>query len=396
MAPRRLPRQPAGSDVAAGSGRRSARRYGGRIDPPSILDAQVVLPCADLGPTVAFFTERLGFRVRTIWPADAPAHAVVAGAGLLLLLEPGDGPPGWLRLRCADPDAVAGGLRTLVAPNGTRVDLLDADPPLVIPPLVPELVVSRAGDGAAWGDGRAGMQYRDLIPGRQGGRFIASHIRIPDAGPVPDYVHFHDIRLQLIFCRRGWVRLVYEDQGPPFVLHEGDCVLQPPRIRHRVLDCSAGMEVVELGCPADHETHADATLVLPTDRVDADRDFGGQRFARHVAAEATWTPWRFGGFEQRDVGIAAATDGLAGVRVVRRAGPSAGPSAGAAWRHGGELLFLFVLDGAITLRLTGAAPIVLGVDDSVTVPAGVAHALTDASVDAQLLEVSLPAVLAEA
>ena len=34
--------------------------------------------------------------------------------------------------------------------------------------------------------GRAGMVYRDLIPDRLGGAFIASHITIPEGGPVPD------------------------------------------------------------------------------------------------------------------------------------------------------------------------------------------------------------------
>jgi hypothetical protein len=62
------------------------------------------------------------------------------------------------------------------------------------------------------------MHYRDLLPSRQGGRFIASHIRIPDGGPVADDVHHHDVRFQLIHCVAGWVRLVYEDQGEPFVL----------------------------------------------------------------------------------------------------------------------------------------------------------------------------------
>ena len=56
--------------------------------------------------------------------------------------------------------------------------------------------------------GRAGMEYRDLIPDRLGGRFIASHIRITDGGPVPDSVHFHDIGFQVIVCRAGWVRVV--------------------------------------------------------------------------------------------------------------------------------------------------------------------------------------------
>ena len=42
-------------------------------------------------------------------------------------------------------------------------------------------------------------------PDRLGGRFIASHIRIEQGGPVPDYVHFHKIRFQMIYMTRGWV-----------------------------------------------------------------------------------------------------------------------------------------------------------------------------------------------
>ena len=164
------------------------------------------------------------------------------------------------------------GGRQLTAPNGTLIRLVDADPPLVLPPLVPSLVVTRMGDDPHWGAGRAGMGYRDLIPDRQGGRFIASHIRIPEAGPVPDWVHFHKIRFQMIYCYRGWARLVYEDQGEPFILQAGDCVLQPPEIRHRVLESSAGLEVIEIGCPARHDTLADHDLPLPTAAFRPDRD----------------------------------------------------------------------------------------------------------------------------
>src|SRR5690349_7367988 len=101
------------------------------------------------------------------------------------------------------------------------------------------------------------MRYRDLLPGRQGGRFIASAIRIDQGGPVPDYVHYHRVRFQLLYCVRGWVRVVYEGQGDPFVMAPGDCVLQPPRIRHRVLESSPGLEVIEVAGPAEHETLAD-------------------------------------------------------------------------------------------------------------------------------------------
>src|SRR5262245_36964241 len=163
----------------------------------------------------------------------------------------------------------------------------------------------------AWYEGRAGMQYRDLIPGRLGGRFIASHIRILEGGETQDYVHYHKARFQMIYCKTGWARLVYEDQGPPFTFKAGDCVLQPPESRHRVLESSAGLEVIEVTCPAEYETCADHELQLPTPEVLPERLFGGQRFTLHRASEASWAPWRLDGFEARDTGITVATNGLA-------------------------------------------------------------------------------------
>ena len=165
---------------------------------------------------------------------------------------------------------------------------------------------------------------------------------------MPDYVHRHRVRFQLIYCYRGWVRVVYEDQGPPFVLQAGDAVLQPPEIRHRVLESSAGLEVIEVSCPAEHETLADLELELPTPVARPERDFGGQRFVRHQASRADWAPWRVPGFEARDLGIAAATRGLPGAQVVRRARGRPGlPGADAPLRtHDAELLFNFVLTGA--------------------------------------------------
>ena len=73
---------------------------------------------------------------------------------------------------------------------------------------------------------------------------------------MADYVHYHNVRFQIIYCYKGWVRVVYEDQGTPFVLQAGDCVLQPPRIRHRVIESSPGLEVIEIASPAEHETFA--------------------------------------------------------------------------------------------------------------------------------------------
>src|SRR4029078_9606550 len=104
---------------------------------------------------------------------------------------------------------------------------------------------------------RVGIVYPHLIPRRLGGRYIASHISIPEGGPVADWVHYHRIALQIIYVRRGWVRVVYPDGCEPFVMREGDLVIQPPEVRHRVLESSDGLEVIEISAPAVHATYAD-------------------------------------------------------------------------------------------------------------------------------------------
>ncbi len=343
---------------------------------PQGVVAEVQLRCDDLGPTLAFFIGELGFRIETIFPADDPRTASLSGHGLRLRLAPGAGDPGLIR--------VTGAPRTLTAPNGTRIEFVDPDPPVVVPALKPEFIVTRAIDGPAAGEGRAGMLYRDLIPGRLGGRFIASHIAIPQGGPVADWVHFHKIRFQMIFCRSGWARLVYEDQGPPFLLRAGDCVLQPPRIRHRVLESSSAFEVVEIGCPALHETLADHAMTLPTGCLDPDRDFGGQRFLHAIAAETAWTRSGFDGFEARETGMAAATGGLADVRTLRPAGETGFKAP----PHDGELMFGFLLAGSATLGCRGEH--VLGPADAFVVPAGGPWGMSGASTELELLLVELP------
>ena len=355
---------------------------------PQISAAQILLPCTDLAAELAFFTGRLGFKVNLIMPADSPALAVISGYGLTLRLErrkdAGNQTPLQLRLLCDLSALPAGTPEELTAPSGTRLHLVDVQPPMIVPEGAQEFVLSKGG-ADAWGVGRAGMQYRDLIPSRLGGRFIASHIRIPVGGPVPDYVHFHKIRFQMIFCRTGWAKLVYEDQGEPFLLEAGDCVLQPPEIRHRVLEASDGLEVVEIGCPAVHETFADNNMELPTAHVIPDRLYGDQRFVRHIAAEANWVPWHLPGFEARDLGIAAATDGLAGVRVVRAPRATRVETA----PHGGEFLFYFVLQGALGFAGGALGTHALTGGDSVVIPNDAAYSL-DASAGAEFLEVMLP------
>ena len=139
------------------------------------------------------------------------------------------------------------------------------------------IVISRLGDNGDGHTGRASMIYRDLIPGRWDGRFVASHIAVPDGGEVPDDVHHHEVDFQFLAVRSGWVDVLYEGQGDVIRMQPGDIVLQPPGIRHRVLATSPGFDIVELGCPADHLTTFDHEMTLPNGTY-GDHLWGGQRF----------------------------------------------------------------------------------------------------------------------
>jgi thiamine kinase-like enzyme/quercetin dioxygenase-like cupin family protein len=336
----------------------AAPSTGAREPLPLIASAAVALPCprATFDETLAFFVDTLGFRVGSIAPADAPEHATISAYGLVLRLERGERSADGIEIRLATKgDRAFGGARELVAPNGARIVLeppLARAAPAALPPApAPSLILSPTLVDGGWAAGRAGLLYRDLLPGRLNGRVIASHIRIENEGPVPDYVHFHEVAFQLIFVNRGWVRVVYEDAGAPFTMRAGDCVLQPPRIRHRVLAASAGLEVVEVAAPASHATFADADLPLPNGESPvANRDFSGQRFVFHSAEGAAWRE------DARrhadcDFGIARATGGLVRARAIRSAGKAGGGSLSGTAASG--LQFFFVSRGSATLTTLG-------------------------------------------
>ena len=354
-------------------------------DSPNI-QAETRLPSNDLTADMAFFTKTLGFRLDQIFPADDPSVAVLSGHGTRIRLQR-NAPeaPGTLRILTDDPDSFANGTTELTAPNGTRVEIARLNPPLDIPTTQHTFMVRRLADEAPWVIGRAGMHYRDLIPDRLGGSIIASHIRIPDGGPVPDMVHYHTIGFQLIFCYRGWVDLVYEDQGPPFRLNTGDCVIQPPEIRHRVLYASDSIEVIEIGVPAEHITTIDHDMELPTPHHRPDRDFQGQIFCLHRVAEAQWSDWRVPGFTHRDTGITQATNGTAGVQVIR-AQTTDSPT----FTNDADILFTFVMEGSMTLSADGQPDQTLMPGDAFVIPPDMQIRFTGCSDDLELLEVALP------
>jgi quercetin dioxygenase-like cupin family protein len=306
------------------------------------------LVCADFDTALVKLRGE-GARLDVIWPADAPHSAILTHLGERLRLT-------------ACPDA--------------------PPPPGALPAFQPEFVLTQAGNEAA--AGRAGMDYRDLIPSRLGGHSIASHITIAEGGPVADWVHYHRIAFQLITVRRGRVRVVYEDQGAPFWMAAGDMVLQPPGIRHRVIEASPGLEVVEITCPAVHETFADHALALPNGEGDAGRTWDGQSFFRHEAAAAPWTPWH--GAEAQETGLSEAISGRAEARILR---PGATPVV-AVPPHDGELVFGFVLEGSARLDHEGSH--VLGPADSFVVPPDRPWRLAEMSADFRLLHVTTRAL----
>ena len=352
----------------------------------SDIRAEMRLATTDLRADLGFFTQVLGMRLDSIYPADKPGVAVFSGHGLRVrLVEGAAEAPATLRILTDDPAGFAGGALALTSPGGTRVEVDHLNPVLVVPATEHAFVVRRLADQAPWVIGRAGMHYRDLIPSRLGGSIIASHIRIPDGGPVPDMVHYHKVGFQLIFCLRGWVDVVYEDQGPPLRLTAGDCFIQPPGIRHRVLTASDGIEVIEIGVPAEHVTEIDHAMTLPTGTMHPDREWQGQRFVFNRAADAVWAAFRIPGFICRDTTIAANTGGVAGVQVVRK-----GDGIPPATRHGGDILFAFVIAGTMRLEGQDAPPVSLSAGDAFVIPPDFVTRYAAASDDLELLEVALP------
>jgi quercetin dioxygenase-like cupin family protein len=351
----------------------------------SDIRAEVRLSTTDLRADLPFFGKVLGLQLDMIYPADNPSVAVFSGHGLRLrLIEGLSEPAGMVRI-LTDDAGFADGQKMLVAPGGTRVEVEALNPPLILPPTEHAFVVRRLADQAPWVIGRAGMQYRDLVPSRLGGAIIASHIRIPDGGPVPDMVHFHKVGFQLIFCIRGWVDVVYEDQGGPIRLQAGDCFIQPPEIRHRVLEASDGIEVIEIGVPAEHVTEIDHVMTLPTAHLRPDRVWQGQRFVHNIADGAVWQPFRLPGYVARDTTINANTGGVAGVQVVRR-----GQGDPTRTKHDADILFGFVMAGGLTLEGDGKDPFTLTAGDAFVIPPGMGTRWADPTDDVEILEVALP------
>jgi mannose-6-phosphate isomerase-like protein (cupin superfamily) len=103
---------------------------------------------------------------------------------------------------------------------------------------------------------RTYVQYRDLgIAEATDGMVLAHVLRFTELcdPAVVSKDHLHDVRFQMNYVLKGWITSEFEGHGI-HTMKAGDAWLQPPRIRHKVLDYSADCELLEVVMPANFAT----------------------------------------------------------------------------------------------------------------------------------------------
>jgi Cupin domain len=66
-------------------------------------------------------------------------------------------------------------------------------------------------------------------------------------------LHFHDVEFQMVYVLKGWVKTYMEGHGET-MMKEGSAWIQPPRIKHLIMDYSDDVELLEVILPAEFET----------------------------------------------------------------------------------------------------------------------------------------------
>ena len=106
-------------------------------------------------------------------------------------------------------------------------------------------------------DGLRGYaRYRDLGMSKATHGLLQAHVirMVPPCDPkVVSKRHFHDVNMQMIYVLKGWIKSEFEGVGE-VTMREGTAWLQPPRIKHSVLDYSEDCELLEIISPADFKT----------------------------------------------------------------------------------------------------------------------------------------------
>ncbi len=120
---------------------------------------------------------------------------------------------------------------------------------------------------ADWAPGlREIFDYRDLgIESGTNGDYVA-HIIRANGKERSDEVqawHVHECTFQMVLVLEGWATFEYEGRGQ-HTIKKGDCILQPPLLKHREIACSEDFSVFEVVAPANFETRV---VDAPVDEV---------------------------------------------------------------------------------------------------------------------------------
>ena len=102
---------------------------------------------------------------------------------------------------------------------------------------------------------RAYARYRDLGMSKATNGLLQAHVirLVPPCDPkVVSKRHYHDVDLQMIYVLKGWIKGEYD--GEVVTMRQGGAWLQPPRIKHTVLDYSDDCELLEIIVPAEFKT----------------------------------------------------------------------------------------------------------------------------------------------
>ena len=101
---------------------------------------------------------------------------------------------------------------------------------------------------------RGFFEYRDLgVKAATGGRFHAQVVRAKKGSVQPTGRHSHALEFQMIFVLRGRATVEFEGEGR-FEVKAGDVIMQPPGMKHEVLDFSEDHEFLEITSPAEYDT----------------------------------------------------------------------------------------------------------------------------------------------
>ena len=101
---------------------------------------------------------------------------------------------------------------------------------------------------------RSYFEYRDLgIADASNGDVIAHVIRAKEGSNATGDWHVHDCNFQMYYVIKGWINFEYEGHGFK-TAKAGDCVMQPAGIRHREMEHSEDLELIEIVSPADFQS----------------------------------------------------------------------------------------------------------------------------------------------